>query len=377
MIGADIKEPIVAGGIAALRSVRETAQGIVANFNTLRSDLNAAATGAINALYDPIIKANQLAATEAEISATKQKLSQKDLTGAERKEYEARLTDLRRTQLQQNADLLTYGTQAEQISKTKAFLASGFWAQAYRDATPEQKAALDDWHQALVDRLDAMQKAALDGGADTREGFVGELNKGGPKVGAAINTWDAAADRAFAAAKANALKWGKSTGQAYADGLEASYGNIHSAATYAASGATGAFKASSPPGPESPLHLIDVWGFKTMEAWAKGLRKGIDANLGMITGGLMAYAQATKTVPFGMPDSHPSFNPSAASGERFLGAPSRVGPVRPGAAAGTTYIQQNKVELTGLVKARDPFEISNAMERFQRTGVFEWPEHEK
>lgn len=377
VIGANIKEPIVKAALEAVRSVRASAKGIIANFNSLRSDLNAAASGAADALYDPILAANALAETQAELSAVKQKMTQKNLTKDEVKELTQRRLELGKQLILQTNDVLTYGTQAEQISKTKAFLASGFWVQAYKEATPEQKAALDDWHTALTDRLTAMENAAQGGGQDVRDGFVGELRKGGPQVKGAINSWDPAADAAFRAAQANAKKWGKNTGDAYAAGLEASYGNIHSAATYAASGAVGPMKASSPPGPESPLHHIADWGYRTFEAWAIGAQRGIDRNMRLITSSLHNVAAATTGLPLGMPDmighAMPAAPVTGPSG-RLEGGPNHIGG-RLG--AGNTYIQQTKVELTGLVKAKNPFEISDTLERFQRTGVIQWPEADK
>jgi hypothetical protein len=68
--------------------------------------------------------------------------------------------------------------------------------------------------------------------------------------------------------------YGAKTAKAYADGLRGQYGYVHDAAVYVTKAAVGAFKASSPPGPESPLHEIDTWGEKTGQAWADGLARG-------------------------------------------------------------------------------------------------------
>lgn len=80
--------------------------------------------------------------------------------------------------------------------------------------------------------------------------------------------------------------YGKRTAKAYADGLESGVGYVQKAVSALLGPAQAQMKASSPPGPESPLHEIDKWGLKTGQAWADGLAKGVgsanDFGLGAI-----------------------------------------------------------------------------------------------
>jgi hypothetical protein len=54
----------------------------------------------------------------------------------------------------------------------------------------------------------------------------------------------------------------------------------------------GAFKASSPPGPESPLHRIDVWGENTGSAWVGALVGSIRKAAGLVRSPLSQLGQS-------------------------------------------------------------------------------------
>jgi hypothetical protein len=91
------------------------------------------------------------------------------------------------------------------------------------------------------------------------------------------------------ALRESAPGYGARTAKAYADGLRSQYGYVHDAALYVTRAAVGAFKASSPPGPESPLHKIDVWGERTGETWADSFAKGLSSDApGEALGGVAA-----------------------------------------------------------------------------------------
>lgn len=68
-----------------------------------------------------------------------------------------------------------------------------------------------------------------------------------------------------------AKTFGKNTGLAYAAGLGSSVDAIAQAAAQALSKAKQKMAAFSPPGPESPLHDIGLWGLNTGKAYADGL----------------------------------------------------------------------------------------------------------
>lgn len=78
----------------------------------------------------------------------------------------------------------------------------------------------------------------------------------------------------LAALQARANLYGYKTGESYAQGLAKTAKDAKAAALAVAKGVGSVFKATSPPGPESPLHEIDKWGERTMDAYAGGLLKG-------------------------------------------------------------------------------------------------------
>lgn len=74
----------------------------------------------------------------------------------------------------------------------------------------------------------------------------------------------------------DARTFARRTAGAYAQGFIDSRSTITTAARYAVAGARGVFHAESPPGPESPLHDIDKWAFRTFAAWAEGFASAAD-----------------------------------------------------------------------------------------------------
>lgn len=74
----------------------------------------------------------------------------------------------------------------------------------------------------------------------------------------------------------DAYGWGEKATIAYANGLRSkiAVAAVQHGAYVSAAAAAVIFKAGSPPGPESPLHKIDVWGENTAHAFAAGIMKG-------------------------------------------------------------------------------------------------------
>jgi hypothetical protein len=78
--------------------------------------------------------------------------------------------------------------------------------------------------------------------------------------------------------------YGLSTGTAWGAGLaagaKAEYNSVYAQVSRYAT----LFKASSPPGPESPLHQIDVWGQRTAEAYVGGFARGMGGTGDVVSG---------------------------------------------------------------------------------------------
>jgi hypothetical protein len=328
-------------------AVRSTLDSVAA----LRAGITGDAAAVASALFDPMIAQLELVELQEELRANRKAQRDSETTAEEQTQLKLREQNILKSMIEQNALLLTYGTEAEQISKTKAFLTSDWWRQAYEGATPEQRDALDAWKLTLQGRLDAMEGSAREGGGDLRDGYIGELNKGGPGVQSAINSWSSAAQSAFDKAKAAALAAGKGTGAAYAAGLRASWGLVNDAAYYVGT-AIGPLKPSSPP-PAVPW-IIDA-GATLGEMWAQGIASAQGA-----VGDASRVLASGLALPFTAPMS-------GALPLAYAGAESGAAP-----RSGNEY----HVHIDGLIKATDPFEVATQMERFQQTGVLPPPEDE-
>lgn len=287
-------------------------------------------------------------------------------------QFAAGLRD-KRAQIQAAIDQIGTDMENALSSRQERLLLQGQLAgknitQGLKSTDPVVKAQAQGTVQLISDRLAELGVDASKLGGQAGKNYANALGDTKPIVASeaakaasgATTTWDTYAE------KANT--WGYKTGAAYAAGLRKSVGLVNDAANFVAKNATGAFKASSPPGPESPLHKIDVWGQKTIEAYAVGLKAGIAAVRG-------AAGSVAGAVAAGL--TGPSY--SLAGAVSVPGGAMPLPNVRSLSSdvVQPRVVQQNNVTVQGLVRARDPFEISTAMERFQRTGVFEWPEEPK
>jgi phage-related minor tail protein len=288
-------------------------------------------------------------------------------------DYAAGLRD-KRAQVQAaieqlNTDIDNTLSKTAEIAQLKAQLAGSNISTGLKSKDPVVKAQAQGTAQIIVDRLEELGVSAGTLGGKAGRNYASALADTKPIVQGGASTAASGQDKAFLYYKQNAEKWGHKTGAAYAAGLESTYGLVHSAATFMASGALVSKASSPPPDPENPLHHIDKWGYNTAKAWVDGFRKAAsgarDAALGVVgaaAGGLAMQPAFTLGSAVSLPSNR---------------MPGLLGITGARAAGGNTYIQENHVQLQGLQRARDPFEYASAMERFQRTGVLEWPEPEK
>lgn len=185
----------------------------------------------IDDTYDPLIIAGRIAAVEAELSS-------KDLReGLRSKDPEIKAdAELRRLELQKQlaglvADQSQYGDAAARMAFLKAQLTS----------------------DELIAGLNSKDEARRLAAQHATEDIVNELIK----------------------LAGGARRYGTNTGNAYADGLIQSLKDKVAEAKRAVGLYKNILVASSPPGPESPLHFIDKWGERTGAAWAEGLESGL------------------------------------------------------------------------------------------------------
>lgn len=162
-------------------------------------------------------------------------------------------------------------TKAKEETALQAFLSSKLLAKALNDSRPEVRAAAEAQKQAAEDRLFALQHNVAGIALKTGQSYAEALKSTKSRVKGAAEAQRDAAENTYIAFSKSARSWGANTGIAYAGGLVSTADRIRQAAATALAGAKRILAASSPPGPESPLHDVDKWGYRTMVAYGDGI----------------------------------------------------------------------------------------------------------
>ena len=208
---------------------------------------------------------------------------------------------------QRLADLTAYGDNATRISRLKAALAGGAFAEGLGSKD-------DDIRRSTIFALAAAYK---------------EMN----------------------ALKEDAEPYGLRTGQAWAHGITAATIDMTEAATNALAAVRRTFIAKSPPGPQSPLHHIDDWGYRTGAAWADGLSAGVGT---ADPGGAMPSMATLGSVA----------RPPSTSAAALSGAGYASGPGAPGLGGGAGRAVVLQMEFHSAV----PYTPAEQTELGQRVG---------
>lgn len=229
------------------RLVADTMSQVAQKIREGREAVVNAIRGIIDDTYDPLINAGKIAAIEAELASKDLRDALKDKDPEIKADAKLRRLELRKSLAQLVADQTQYGDAAARMALLKAQLVSSELIAGLRSGDPARRQAARDATQAIVTEMSKIP---------------------GPSTG-----------------------WGSKTGNAYADGLINGLKTKYKDFVRQLFKYRDAMKASSPPGPKSPLHLIDKWGERTGEAWSEGLTKGLGgANipnaLAPIAGGL-------------------------------------------------------------------------------------------
>lgn len=178
-------------------------------------------------------------------------------------------------------------TEAAETAKIKAILAGKNLADGLKSKDAEVRAAAQALKAAAEERLFALQWNVPEIALKTGQSYADALAKKEASV------------RKAAAALGHPLEpgqelpspaqmetWAKAAAEAYAQGLREKQAAITLAAQTALTGSRNVFRATSPPGPLSPLHEIDIWGANTAAAWVRGLSDVLAAAPAKIAPGL-------------------------------------------------------------------------------------------
>jgi TP901 family phage tail tape measure protein len=155
-------------------------------------------------------------------------------------------------------------------------LAAANFVTALRQAIPQAIAATNSLATAGLPMLMLVGVRFLIAGGNVARMFATGITTNLGGVVAAANLLGNAAIVQFSIFSGYAYQWGYRTGISYANGITAAGNAVANAAWSTAIRAASVLKATSPPGPESPLHNIVDWGFRTMMAWADGITAARD-----------------------------------------------------------------------------------------------------
>jgi hypothetical protein len=288
--GGLIEHGISHGVIGAVTATNTGNANIISSFTRMQTQLGQVASGAADAIYDPIIKANELAQTKLDIAEANRVIKDHKSTDDQVREARFRRDELNKQLFLQLSDLTNYGTQAQQVAAIKAALASKEVAAAYRNGTPEQRAAIDQWRTALNDKLGQLQTAATTGGKATGDNFsdglkakTGTARKAGEAVaGAAGSPLDGLGGKAHG--------WGSDVGANFESGLAAWIAAVGRAAQDIA-GAVWKWLHSSIPERQSPLYDVYYSGGHVVRGFADSMLR---------EGGYLARAASTVAATAGM-----------------------------------------------------------------------------
>lgn len=227
----------------------------LATLRGYRTEIEGAYQAAVDAQYDAEVTRNQIIILQAELVA-----SDKALTKAKKEGTKAEIADAtnRRIGILKELNALKLhaaliGTDMQKVTKLTALATSEDMHDGLTSKNGETKAAYE-----------ALQAAVL---ADLRR----IESKGGPAAKAAAAAIKAMLDpNSPTSPLRNADTWGWRTGREWITNVSAAIGN----GIYGTGGVywsvqkvAQVLKATSPPGPESPLHEIDRWGDRTGRAW--------------------------------------------------------------------------------------------------------------
>lgn len=255
---------------AVTTSIGDIARAIRAGRQTIVDAMN----DVVNEAYDPLILKADIAATKTELAQQAQIASTKAYSQAE---IDAAKKHAKTDAQRRAADKMQ--TQA-QIDEAK------------RRVLELKKQLATELNDQTKYGTDAQRLALLAGRGSSKELIAG-LKSGDTARKKASQA--AASDIAseIIALEGKMGTYGTRTGNSYIDGLVKAFEERSASVKRAFAGLSKFFEASSPPGPESPLHLIDQWGYRTGETYIYGMadalaagRSAIRRHLGGIAGDL-------------------------------------------------------------------------------------------
>lgn len=167
-------------------------------------------------------------------------------------------------------------SQTAETTRLLGELASKALVEGLQSGDPAIRAQADATRQSIIDRLNQLTPDAGTIGKKGMQELASALKSEDPAIRAAAQEIELQIQRGLAPIATDAKLWGQKTGDAWVLGVTNSIKGGQTEIIGALAVAKGPLEAHSPPGPLSPLHLIDVWGKNTGLAWVQGLVQGLE-----------------------------------------------------------------------------------------------------
>lgn len=169
----------------------------------------------------------------------------------------------------------------KQIAALEGELASKALASALRDGRPQVRTDAIGNVQAVMDQLTSLGVHAAQLSKPAAAALALAMKDAKNPTLTAVEQVQAAVQTGLTA---NYYSFGYKTAQTYVAGITDALKGLPSAVDTSLQALVRKLKAESPPGAESPLHMIDVWGARTGQAWMSGFAGAIGGTSGALGG---------------------------------------------------------------------------------------------
>jgi hypothetical protein len=174
----------------------------------------------------------------------------------------------------------------KEIAQLEGDLAGKRMKRALNSHDPNIRAAGEAWKAAVEDRLYALRNGVGDTALKTGQNYSDALKTKRGEVQKAANALTRPAEERMENLQRLAYGYGANTAGAYASGLIGGLNTADVAVRRKLNEIREDLQAKSPPGPRSPLHEIDKWGFNTGMAWVDGLAGAIEGGASRVRGAI-------------------------------------------------------------------------------------------
>jgi hypothetical protein len=268
------------------RRIHAATSSISKDIGKTRDDVVSAINDLIDRTFDPMINAAEIAQTKLDLADARRVASAKDASKQEIADAKVRVLELEKQLAQEVADQTKYGDDKAIAAKLYAQLTSSNIVDGLNSGDAARHSAAATAASSIIDELAKLPPQAGGWGASTGnawlDNLITSLNAGPVRVVSSLNRYVPKLIASSPPGKESPLHpidvWGYRTGEAWWKALDAALAAGVKPTNTALSKYGSQLRASSPPGPASPLHKIDDWGLRTGQTWSDSFAEGLGGN---------------------------------------------------------------------------------------------------